>query len=272
MHDITWSKVGDTVLDFIINAGINIIIAAVVLFIGIRLSKFFVKRIANGKGFKKLDQSLQSFFLSFIKISLNVIVILTAAYVLGVPMISVITVLASAGLAIGMAMQGSLTNFAGGIMLLIFKPFKVGDKVEVQGQVGFVQKINVFYTYINTLDGRKVMLPNGAVSNNIVINHYGNDMRRVDIVFTVDYDSDIELVKKVLLEAANEHPLVSHDPKPVFCRLTAHNDSSLQFELRAWAPAVEYENVRCDLMESVTKAFEKNNISIPYPHMDVHIN
>ncbi len=254
-----------------VSAGMHIVYAALILIVGIFLVKKLIKLIEKSKGFKHVEKGLQSFIHSFVKILLYVTVFMTAAYVLGVPMTSFITILASAGLAIGMALEGALSNFAGGIMLLVFKPFKVGDKIETNGYLGYVTDITVFYTYLNTLDGRKVMLPNGTLSNNSIINYTANKLRLIDIVFSVSYDSDIDKVKKIILDTAiaNENTLT--EPKAPQVHLYKQNDSSLDFQLWIWCPEPKWITTGYELNEQVKKAFDENGIEIPYPQMDVHV-
>ncbi|MBQ1501124.1 MAG: mechanosensitive ion channel family protein [Firmicutes bacterium] len=257
--------------DLGVTAGMHIVYAVLILVVGIFLVKRLVKLVEKNKAFKKVEKGLQSFIISFLKILLYIMVFMSAAYVLGVPMTSFITILASAGLAIGMALQGALSNFAGGIMLLVFKPFKVGDKIEANNYLGFVTDITVFYTYLNTLDGRKVMLPNGTLSNNSIVNYSANKLRRIDLIFSVAYDSDIDKVKKIIMDTAIANENTVSEPKAPQVHLYKQNDSSLDFQLWIWCPEPKCVDTGYELNEQIKKAFDENGIEIPYPQMDVHV-
>lgn len=251
--------------------GLRLLYALVILVVGLKLSSFLVRFVSKGKGFEKLDQSVQSFFKSFLNILLKVMVVISAAVVLGIPTTSFITMLASCGVAIGLALQGALGNFAGGLMILVFKPFKAGDYIETQSYSGTVRSVSVFYTTLITLDNKVITLPNGTLTNSAVVNLTSEPMRRVDLIFSVSYDSDIAAVKQLLLQLAAEHPFVLQEPA-AFAGLAKQDDSALQFQLRVWCLTEHYWEVYHDLNEQVKTAFDEHNIAIPYPQMDVHIH
>ena len=196
--------------------------------------------------------------------------VITIASILGIPATSFITILASCGVAVGLALQGTLSNFAGGLMLLLFKPFKVGDYVEVAGEAGTVAEISVVYTVILTVDNRRITIPNGSLTNSVIENYSAEEQRRVDLTFCTAYDCDIEKTKKVITDVVSAHSLVLSDPAP-FVRLSAHGESSLTYTVRAWCKTENYWDVHFDLTEQVKEAFDKNGIQIPYPQMDVHV-
>lgn len=261
------SKLGE----LLSTAGLRLLAAALVLLIGLKLAKFIVKLIQKGKGFSKIDAGVQTFLLSFIKIAMNVLIFLTAANVLGIPMTNFVALITSAGVAVGLAMQGSLSNLAGGIMILVFKPFRVNDFIDTAQGSGTVTEITILYTILTTPDNRRIVIPNGAISNEAITNYSYNDTRRLDLTFSVSYDSDIEKVRSILLEAAQGHALSLKDPEP-FCRLSEHGDSSLDIVLRVWVKKDDYWDLHFDLKEQVTDAFAKNDIKIPFPQMDVHVD
>ena len=178
--------------------------------------------------------------------------------------------LASCGVAIGLALQGSLSNFAGGLMILFFKPFKVGDFIEASGESGVVTEITVVYTVLTTPDNKRVTIPNGSLTNSVIENYSAEPLRRVDLTFSTDYGCDIDMVKTVIGKLVEEHPLALAEPEP-FVRLSAHGDSALTYAVRVWCKSEDYWTVHFDLTESVKKAFDQHDISIPYPQMDVHI-
>ena len=230
-----------------------------------------LKLIKKGRGFNKLEKSVQSFIISFINISLKCLVFITALAHIGIPMTSLITLLGTASLAVGLAMQGGLTNLVGGIMILIFKPFKVGDWIESGDTSGSVDEITIFYTEISTLDGTKIVLPNGTLANSNIKNFTTNEKRRLCLNFSVSYESDIDKVKKTIKKVIDKEELILKDEE-VFIRLTEHSDSALIFTLRVYVLNKDFWNLKFNLLENVKKEFDKENISIPYPQLDVHMD
>ncbi|MBO5021530.1 MAG: mechanosensitive ion channel [Clostridia bacterium] len=256
---------------FLTTWGFKLLGALIVLIVGTKCIKALVKFLKTSPKLDRLDDSLRSFLASFSTILLYILLIITIAMILGVPATSFITILASCGVAIGLALQGSLSNFAGGLMILFFKPFKVGDYIEASGESGTVVEISVVYTVLLTPDNKRITLPNGALTNASIKNYSSEETRRVDLTFSADYSSDVETVKKIILENIEAHPLALKDPAP-FVRLSAHSDSALTYTARIWTKSTDYWDVYFDLTESVKLAFDKNNIKIPYPQLDIHIN
>lgn len=256
--------------DVLTTTGTRIFFAALALIVGCVLVKYLTKRFGKMKFFQRIDSSLASFLKSFVTILLYALVCLEAASILGVPMTSLLTVFASAGVAIGLALQGALSNFAGGLMLLLFKPFKVGDYIKTAEYDGTVEAVTVFYTILKTPDNKKITLPNGTLTNAAIINYSANDTRRVDLEFSAGYESDISKVKALLLSAAGENELILKDPAPE-ALLSQHGDSALQFVLRVWCQTDNYWTVKFDMMERVKEMFDENGIDIPYPQMDIHV-
>lgn len=260
-----------TIADFCVDAGIKLILALLVLGIGLKLANFITKKIAKSKGMQKADPSVRSFLNNVIIIVLDVMVVVSAALIIGIPATSFIALLGTAGVAIGLALQGAFSNFAGGIMILIFRPFRVGDYIESAGLSGTVKDISIFYTVLQTVDNKHITIPNGTLMNSSVTNYSAEKTRRLDIDFSVAYNSDIEKVKGIILEKVNEHNTVLKDPAP-FCRLTNHGDSALVFTLRVWCESQNYWNLKFDLIEEIKTEFDKNNIIIPYQQIDVHLD
>ena len=253
------------------DVGLKIIFGILVLFIGFKVAKWLVKLVAKGKAFTKLDKSVQSFLLSFIKIILYSLVIASVAIIWGIPTTSFMTIFTSAGVAIGLALQGALSNFAGGLMILIFKPFKIGDFIENGAVMGTVKDITIIYTILYTVDNKVVTIPNGTLTNSNVINYSTLPERRVDIKFSAGYHDDIDKVKSVLMGVAESHEKVLKDPAP-FIRLTAQAASSLDYTFRVWVKGADYWEVYFDMMERVKKAFDENGICIPFQQVDVHMD
>ncbi|MBE6738060.1 MAG: mechanosensitive ion channel [Ruminococcus sp.] len=265
-----WEKLLQYILEFATSWGIKLLAAIVIFIVGLKLIKFFKKWLKNSPKLDKLDASLRSFLASFTNILLYIILIITIASILGIPATSFITILASCGVAIGLALQGALSNFAGGIMLLLFKPFKVGDYVEVSGESGTVLEISVVYTVILTVDNKRITVPNGTLTNSVIKNYSAEKLRRVDMTFSTAYDCDIEKTKSIISRIIEKHPLTLSDPAPLV-RLTEHADSSLTYTARAWCKNENYWDVKFDITEQVKKEFDKEGIEIPYPQMDVHV-
>ena len=259
-----------TSIHLITDFGLKLIGAAVVLFFGFKLSKALSHRLPRARSLSKFDEGIRGFLAKALKVSLCFLTVITAAGILGIPYASFVAVLGSAGIAIGLALQGSLSNIAAGILILFNKPFRVGDFIEADGIKGTVKDIGLFTTVITSIDNKVMYYPNSALSNKCIINYSENEMRRVDMDFSISYSSDTELAKNILMKLAYEHPLTVDTPEP-FARLTRHDDSALIITLRVWCKNADYWDVYFDLMESVKKAFDMNGIEIPFSQLDVHI-
>lgn len=261
------------IVGFATAKGITLLASIIILIVGLKLISVLIKLLAKHKAFTQIDQSVQSFLLSFISIALKIILFLTIAAMLGMDMTSLVAMLASAGLAVGLALQGALANLAGGLMILIFKPFRVGDYIDTHSDSGTVAEITVFYTILQTPDNRRITVPNGALTNASIINYSSEKTRRLDLTFTVAYGSDIEQVKSLLLSVASAHPASLADPEP-FARISAHREKefALDFTLRVWCNAEDFWDLHFDLLENVKKEFAVQNIEIPNPKLAVHMN
>lgn len=249
---------------------LKILAGLAVLIIGFKIISIIEKRLKKPHKFNKLDQTVKTFLISFTVIALKVLLMVIFLSIIGVPMASLVTIVGSCAVAIGLALQGGLSNIAGSLMILIFKPFKVGDFIAANGYEGKVKSITLFYTVINTLDNKVVQLPNGSLSNSNITNYSFNDERRVDIDLAVSYDSNIEKVKKVVNKIVDKHELILQD-KEKFIRLKKHDESALIFALRVWVKTNDYWTVYFDLMEEIKKEFDKNNIEIPFNQLDIHM-
>ena len=244
-------------------------IAAAVLVAGLLLVKLVLKIVKKGKAFAKLAPEVQTFTLSAIKVLGYVLVVLLAVATVGVPTASIIAVLGSCGLAVGLALQGSLANLAGGIMLLLFRPFHVGDYINDGGNEGTVKEITLFYTKIATADNLQVTLPNAALSNAAIKNFSVNDIRRLDIDVTLSPAADTEKVRELLLDCAKNNKLVLDDPKPE--ALVTVTDSGLPtFKLRTWFKSANYWDVYFSLNEAVRHTLDKNGLPLAHAQVDVH--
>lgn len=250
---------------------IKLAISIIILLIGNKIIKTIEKVLKKEKKFSKLeDPSVKSFVISFITISLKLLLFVTVLSIVGIPMTSLITILGSCAVAVGLALQGGLSNLAGGIMLLIFKPFTIGDYIETNGKEGTVKSISLFYTTIVGIDNITIQLPNGTLSNSNITNYTANKTRMLNIVYDVSYNSDIDKVKKVLREVLDDEEKILKD-EPIRIAVKSHKDSSIGIVFRAWTLTSDYWDVYFRIMENVKKAFDKNGIEIPYPQMDVHM-
>ncbi len=255
-------------LGYAVELGKNLLISAAIIIAGKFLIDFVLKlyKKTNAKG--KMDETVHLFIGNIIKFALYALLVVTVVGVLGLPTASLITAFGSIGVALGLALQGSLSNFAGGVMLLIFKPFKVGDYVEGAGVGGTVESITIFYTYMKTPDNKHVCVPNGALSNSVITNTSALDERRVDMQVKVARDSDVELVKDTLVTLAKHHPSVLAD-KDVYARVNDYVEGAIVFDYRVWVNKADYFAVKADLLEQINEAFEIREIDIPVKALDV---
>lgn len=263
-------KLLDWLFELCKTLGLRILIGLLILSVGLFIIKWIRRIIKRSPHFEKLDQSLRSFISSFVSIALYILLFITLAMVVGIPATSFITVLATVGAAIGLALQGALSNFAGGIMILIFRPFQVGDYIETAGESGTVAEISVVYTVLLTPDNKQITIPNGSLTNAVITNYSAKDTRRVDWLFTADYSCDSEKVKAIIENIVDSHELGLKEPER-FVRVSKCGDNGIEYTARLWAKKEDYWTVYFDVMERVKKAFDENNITIPYPQMDVHV-
>jgi small conductance mechanosensitive channel len=252
------------------DAALRILGAVIMVAVGLFIIKHLMRLFDRYTGNKKIDQGVMSFLSSLLKITLRVILFIMAATYLGVPNTSFIAILSSIGLAVGLGLQGSLGNFAGGLMLLIFHPFHVGDYIQAGDVAGTVLGINILYTQMKTPDNKLVIVPNSTLSNGVVTNFSAMETRRVDISFTVGADSDIEAVKRLMAHAASEHPLVLEDPEPA-ARMGGMTGGLMNFTLRCWAKTPDFWAVTFDLNERLKNDFDREHIHLPPPQSKVQI-
>lgn len=258
----------ELVMTYVMTYGMKLILAIVIFLVGMKIIKYLVIGVEKALKKSKIDSSLESFILSLTKVVFKILLFITVISIVGVETTSFVAMIGSAGLAVGLALQGSLANFAGGVLILVLKPFKIGDYIEAAGYAGTVKEIQVFYTVLKTPDNRIIVIPNGSLSNSSAVNYSVMDTRRVDLIFGVGYEEDINKVKEVLNGIAQEHKLVLKDPEP-FIRVGEHGESSVNFIMRVWCNSEDYWTVYYDLIEIAKIKFDEKDINIPYPHMDV---
>jgi small conductance mechanosensitive channel len=255
---------------FIVKAGTNLILAILILIIGFWLAKVLAKTMRRIMRTSNVDEGLITFSASFVSMVVKVMVVVTAIAQLGVHMSSFVALLGAAGLAIGLAFSGTLSNFAGGIMILVLKPFKVGDTILTQDEKGEVKEIQIFNTYLYTTDNKVIILPNGPVANGNITNFTKADKRRVDWMFSISYGDNFEFAKKLLEKFIAEDERILKDPE-VFIGIHLLNTSSVDITVRAWVLTDDVLPVFYMLNEKVYKQFEENGLHFPFPQMDVHV-
>ncbi|MCP4581202.1 MAG: mechanosensitive ion channel [candidate division Zixibacteria bacterium] len=251
--------------------GVQIIGAIAILILGrfgVAIFTGIVKRLMRKS---KADETLTKFVGSLTKVALMTFVIIAALGTLGVQTASFVAIIGAAGLAVGFALQGSLSNFASGVMLIIFRPFKSGDFVEAGGTSGTIEAVQIFNTILKTPDNKKVIIPNSKVTGDNITNYSVNDTRRVDMVFGIGYDDDIKLAKETIEKIIADHQLVLKDPAPTIA-VSELADSSVNFVARPWVNTGDYWTVYFDITEKVKMTFDEKGISIPFPQTDVHVH
>lgn len=263
METGTGSVIGDILL--------NIFFAAVIVIVGRTVVSWLVKLSRKIMVRANMDPILINFSSSIVNILLLLFVLIAALDQLGVNTTSMIAVLGAAGLAVGLALKDSLQNFAAGVMLIMYRPFRIGHFVEVAGVLGIVEQITIFNTVMRTPDNREVIVPNGNIYAGVITNYSARDTRRIDMVFGIGYDDDLLKAKQIITDIVTGHELVLNDPEPII-RVAELGDSSITFNVWPWVNASDLATVRADLIETIKLAFDANGISIPYPQMDVHFN
>ena len=253
-----------------LNYVLKFVYAVAIFIIGrivIGLLRKLIKSLMNKHN---VDPTLTSFVTSVSYVAMMTFVVISALGVLGIPTAQFVAILGAAGLAVGLALQGSLSNFAAGVLMIIFKPLKVGDFIEAGGVAGSVEEVGIFTTIIKTPDNKKIIVPNSKVTGDNIVNYSANDTRRVDIVAGVSYGDDIDKVRKVLAQIQEEDERILKDPAPMI-GLVELGDSSVNFTVRSWVKTGDYWNVYFDTQEKIKKRFDEEGISIPFPQQDVHI-
>ncbi len=247
-----------------------VIYAVLALIVGFWLVSRLINILEKVLLKKEIDISLQKFLLRLVNIGLKVLVLISVAGLIGIPTTSFIAVIGAAGLAIGLALQGSLANFAGGVLILFLKPFKVGDFIEGAGHTGTVEDISIFYTNLTTPKNQAIVIPNAQLSNNSIINYSTKPIRRLDLVFGIDYSDDINKAKEVLRKILSSEQRVLEEPA-FMIGVDALGDNSVNLVTKSWCKNEDYWDLNYELIEKVKKEFDANEISFPFPQRDLHI-
>lgn len=258
------------IINWATTEGVRLIIGLILLWIGWKLVKKVVNIMSKALKKRSVDATVATFLDAFVEIVLKGIVIYIFLEYVGIQTTGIAALVASAGVAIGLALQGSLSNFAGGVIILLIRPFNVGDYIEGSGHSGTIEKIGMFYTHMTTTDNKLILVPNGNLANGSIVNYSAKELRRVDLTFGVGYEQDVLKVKRVLSNIVDAHDLILKEPEP-FIALSAHGDSAVNFVVRAWVNNKDYWKVYFDLLETAKIRFDEEDISIPYPQMDLHI-
>lgn len=261
----------NTVLGHITVVVVKVVIALVLMLILFAIINSVTKRIYNKLQKRNADETLARVGTQSARIVLKIIVLVCLIGFVGITTASISALIAALGVGVSMAVQGTLSNFAGGVIIIVMRPFKLGDYIVSNGQEGTVEDIKLFYTTIVTVDNRVISIPNGALANNVIVNVSAKDTRRVDLTIQVAYGSDVDKVKSIITDVCTKNELVFKDPAP-FVELSVMNESSLDFTVRSWCNKPDYWTVNFALIDAIKKALDENGIQVPYKQIDVHVD
>ena len=262
-----WNQVSELLSSF----GLSLFIALTILILGRQVVKIVIKVISSALERSNTEDTVRIFVTNLLNTLLMIVVFIAAINQLGIQTTSIIAVLGAAGLAIGLALQGSLSNFAAGILIVIYRPYKVGDYIQADNHLGTVDDIQIFSTVLKTPDNKLVIVPNGSIMNGSIVNFSNQDKRRVDIIASCSYEDDIDKVKSVLADILSQDDRILSEPEPRIA-VSELADSSVNLIVRPWVKNSDYINVYYSLLEEIKKRFDQEGISIPYPQNDVHIH
>jgi small conductance mechanosensitive channel len=267
---VTWQNVLDTVVNWMTSTGIKLVIAIVLMIITFKIVNVVTKKMYKRFQKKNVDETIARVGTQSLRIILKVLILVCLIGYVGIETASISAVIASLGVGISLAVQGTLSNFAGGVIIIVMRPFKIGDFITSNGESGTVEDIKLFYTHIVTVDNRAVVIPNGSLANNVIVNASAKDTRRCDVTVSASYGSDIDKVKEVIKNVCAQNELIFKDPAP-FIELSNMGSSSLDFVVRVWCNRPDYWTVNFYLLDSIKKAFDENGIEIPFNQLDVNL-
>jgi len=265
-----WTKAYNWVISNGLPALVKVVIALVIMFVSFKLINLIFRRISKRIEKRGVDKTIHTTLIYVLKLVLKIIITVCLIGFVGIDTGGITALIASLGVGIGLAVNGALSNLAGGVMLIITRPFKIDDYIEACGQAGTVEAIHITQTILRTPDNKVVYIPNGTLSSSEIINYSTKDTRRLDLVFGISYDSDVNKAKEILTTLASEHQLVLKDPAP-FIRVKEQGDSSINLLMRVWVNSGDYWTVNFDMMENVLNAFNENGIDIPFNQLDVNV-
>lgn len=267
-----WNAIWTSILSWATNTGVKILIALILLLVTFRLTTVLTrkleKKLLSGK--HKVDKTLTSTLMYVLRIVIKVLVVICLIGYLGIDTSGLTALVASLGVCFGLAVNGAVSNIAGGVLILITRPFRIDDFIEASGHSGTVEDIHITHTRIRTGDNKVIYIPNGTLSSDTITNYSIKDVRRVDLTFSIAYSNDFEKAKKIIADLCQAHALVLKDPAP-FVRVSEHSASSINLVTRVWTKQEDFWTVHFDLLESVKTAFDQNGIEIPFEQLDVHV-
>ena len=271
MKDIvSLERMLEKLYEWVITRGVNVFFGVIFLSIGWKVINKTLKRIRRILESKNADPTITRFLDNVMNVTLKTVLIIIILQYIGVNLTGLTTIVASAGVALSLALKGSLANLAGGVIILVARPFNVGDFIETTEHSGVVEKISIFYTYLVTFDNKQILIPNGILTDSSIVNYSSKEIRRVDLTFSVSYEEDVIRVKNVLINILKNNELVLEEPE-FFVGISMHGDSAINFIVKAWCKTEDYWSVYYDLLETVKIKFDEEGISIPYPQMDLHV-
>ncbi len=269
LASITWVDVWNKIVDWAMNTGVKILIALVVWIVSFKIINIIFKRIARRLAKKKADATLSKVLVNMGRIAIKILVLIGLIAYVGIQTASLSALVLAIGTGISLALQGTLSNFAGGVIIIIMRPFKLGDFITSNDQSGTVEDIKLFYTYITTPDNKVVMIPNGALANNVIVNFSAKDTRRVDVVMSIAYGADLELAKKIAKEVCSNNEKIFPTPAP-FAEVGEYGASSVEVYIRCWCKKEDFWNVKFYMLREIKKSFDENGIEIPFNQLDIN--
>ncbi len=269
--EINWQEIWNSLVKICFDIALRLVLSVIVLVVGRILIKAVLKKIRKSRALDRGEPTAKKFFEAFVKIALNISLAVLIVAIMGVPMASIVAVIGSIGVAISLAVQGTLSNLASGLMILVFKPFKLDDYIESGDYGGTVTDMGVFYTTLTSPDNKTIVIPNSELTTSTLVNYSTKDTRRLDLQFNVEYGSDIDNVKSIINDVLLRHNEILED-KATFIRLTELRDSSLCITVRVWCRSGDFWNLKFNLMEEVMQEFGKQGIAVPFNTMNVTIN
>lgn len=267
---VSLQSIIDTVVGWVTTAGVRLLIALLILFVSFKVINVIARKIEKKGDKDKYDKTVMRTLAYIFRLGLKVAIGISLVGYVGIDTSGLTALVASFGVCVGLAVNGALSNLAGGVLILVTRPFKIDDFIEAQGYSGTVEDIHMVTTKIRTADNKVVYIPNGALSSGSIVNYSVKDTRRVDFTFSIGYGDDFEKAKSIVLDVCNSHELVLKDPAPMV-RVSGHGASSIDIVTRVWVKSGDYWTVNFDVLEAVKTAFDKNGIEIPYNQLDVHV-
>lgn len=269
LASITWIDIWNKIVDWAMNTGVKILVALVIWIVSFKLINFIFKRIAKRLIRRKADATLSKVLVNIGRIAVKILVMIGLIAYVGIQTASLSALVLAIGTGISLALQGTLSNFAGGVIIIVMRPFKLGDFITSNGESGTVEDIKLFYTYITTPDNRVVMIPNGSLANNVIVNATAKDTRRVDVVMSIAYGADLELAKRLAKEVCANNEKIFPNPAP-FAEVGEYGDSSVEVFVRCWCKRENYWDTKFYMLREIKRTFDENGIEIPFNQLDIN--